>query len=130
MKEKYDIEPEYANHKTVLLSNHIGTDEAVMHLIPSALEQLTKHVNMDLNKKCITYASPKLPVPIYKMSCFEVFKCEYMEVKISEAVGMISAETLSPCPPGCIVIDLGEQIQESHLSFFKEGDVITVIKQE
>jgi hypothetical protein len=39
---------------------------------------------------------------------------------------MVSAEIKSPCPPGCIVIDLGEQIQSGHMVFFEDDEEIEV----
>jgi hypothetical protein len=40
---------------------------------------------------------------------------------------MVSGNIFSPCPPGCIVIDIGEEIQEGHLKFFSEDFELEVL---
>ena len=48
-------------------------------------------------------------------------------MKLKDAIGMVSGSIYSPCPPGCIVIDIGEEIQEGHLKFFGENFELEVL---
>ena len=48
-------------------------------------------------------------------------------MKLKDSIGMVSGSIYSPCPPGCIVIDIGEEIQESHLKFFNEDFELEVL---
>lgn len=48
-------------------------------------------------------------------------------MKLKDAIGMVSGSIYSPCPPGCIVIDIGEEVQEGHLKFFGEDFELEVL---
>ncbi len=49
------------------------------------------------------------------------------KILMKDATGRISADTKSPCPPGCIILDIGEEIQARHLKYFEEDVEINVL---
>ena len=57
----------------------------------------------------------KLPDLLYELTLDECYNKDTEEVLINEAVGRISLEIKSPCPPGCIVLDIGQIITKEHL---------------
>ena len=70
---------------------------------------------------------PDLPTPDYALSISEAFQKKRKVMKLVDAIGMVSGSIYSPCPPGCIVIDIGEEIQEGHLKFFSEDFELEVL---
>jgi arginine/lysine/ornithine decarboxylase len=59
----------------------------------------------------------------------ECYNKEEEMIPFSEAVGRISLDIKSPCPPGCIVLDIGQRIKEEHLKFFNGTEMVAVWKQ-
>ena len=49
------------------------------------------------------------------------------KIFMKNSIGRVSADTKSPCPPGCILLDIGEIIQTRHLKYFDEDDYINVL---
>lgn len=57
-----------------------------------------------------TLCKPELPIPEYTLSINECFEKKRIRVRLKDAVGCVSGSIYSPCPPGCVVIDIGEEI--------------------
>ena len=57
-----------------------------------------------------TLCKPELPTPEYVLSINESFERKRRTVKLKDAIGQVSGSIYSPCPPGCVVIDIGEEI--------------------
>lgn len=121
----HNIDPEVFNSQSVLLSCHVGTHKDVYDIVPKAIKQLLNEGAPATLAK--TICSPELPTPEYALNISESFERRREKRKLRDAVGMVSGSIYSPCPPGCIVIDIGEEIQEGHLKFFGEDFELEVL---
>ena len=74
-----------------------------------------------------TLCRPDLPTPEYALTLSEAFSKKRKTMKLKDSIGMVSGSIYSPCPPGCIVIDIGEEMQESHLKFFNDDFELEVL---
>lgn len=122
---KHMVDPEVFNSQSVLLSCHIGTHSDVYDIVPKALKSLLREGAPAT--LATTLCRPDLPTPEYSMTISECFEKRRQRMKLRDAVGMVSGSIYSPCPPGCIVIDIGEEIQEGHLKFFGEDFELEVL---
>lgn len=127
LRDQYQIDPEVFNSQSVLLSCHIGTDEEAYARLPKAIKRLINEGAPSRFAK--TLCRPDLPTPDYAMTIDEAFTKKRKTMKLKDAIGMVSGSIYSPCPPGCIVVDIGEEIQEGHLKFFNEDFELEVLEQ-
>ena len=113
LKDIYLIDPENANAQMVLISFHIGTSSEIVDELFEAIKSI-KNTSGDfpqiLAHKSDLVKSTKLPIPEYRFSINEVFQKKWVPVQIKDSVGRVSASIQSPCPPGCIILDIGEII--------------------
>jgi len=96
-------------------------------MIPLAVKRLLKEGAP--SKIARTLCRPDLPTPEYVMTISESFEKKRARMLLKDAIGMVSGSIYSPCPPGCIVIDIGEEIQEGHLKFFAEDFELEVLTE-
>ena len=121
------MDPETFTDTSCLISYHIGTPDNFSDKILAAISQMHETpTDVRTVSHGITDQLPDLEYEIPMRDCF-VRDCE--EIPIESAVGRISLSLESPCPPGCIVLDIGQRIVEKHLKFFKPTDLVWVIKQ-
>ena len=79
-----------------------------MALFIDAIRDIASHEIASEVTPLKTIAKPEFPVPIYVYNINECFEHETIKIPIKDAVGKTSAETMTACPPGCIVIDIWE----------------------
>jgi arginine/lysine/ornithine decarboxylase len=70
----------------------------------------------------------ELPDLQYSLPLNDCYNQDFEVLLITEAVGRISLDIKSPCPPGCIVLDIGQIIEEKHLQFFHPYEKVVVCK--
>ncbi len=111
------IEPELADHKKVLLFITIGEDLSRMKEVKKAFEILaTRYRN---TTKPITYPHPP-PLPPQELTPEEALKSSSESVELLSSLGRVSAQMVTPYPPGLPVISYGERITLEVIEYIQE----------
>jgi arginine/lysine/ornithine decarboxylase len=99
-----------------LLTIGLGSTDEDAQMVFDAVAQLASDQSSfsEVNKIMLG-TNDKLPDLVYELTLDECYNKDTEEVSIKDAVGLISLEIKSPCPPGCIVLDIGQIITEEHL---------------
>ena len=113
LMRKSNIEPEYTGTwHIVLLLSPFNTDQDFLRLI--SFFENTKFEKVTIGTEKIT-----IPKPQTKMSMHDAFFANSEIIKIDKAIGRISAETISTCPPGVPIVVCGEEILEFSQKYLK-----------
>ena len=111
-----NIDPETYTPNSCLLTIGLGSTDEDAKMVFDAIAQLASDQSSfsEVNKIMLG-TNDKLPDLLYELTLDECYDKDSEEVSINEAVGRISLEIKSPCPPGCIVLDIGQIITKEHL---------------
>ena len=125
--DKFKIEDELANEKSVLFLTGIGTTKSKLNKLKKALIKISKQVSSETGsefeeQKCTEICEPKVVFSPQK-----VYNMDYKSVKVEACIGQISKELIINYPPGMPIIIPGELIQESHLPLLKDYTTIKVL---
>lgn len=124
--EKYKIEDELANEKSVLFLTGIGTNPKKLKKLQQALVKISKK----LKKEEITeqeYIARECVEPKVVFTPAKVYNQEYKIAKLEDSVGKICNELVVKYPPGMPVIVPGELIQQEHVDFLREKETIKIL---
>lgn len=70
--------------------------------------------------------NPSVLLPEMAMSPREAFFAPGCRIASQDTVGRIAKETIVHCPPGIPVLFPGEKIQQAHLPYLPDGDVLVI----
>ncbi|MFN8673073.1 MAG: aminotransferase class I/II-fold pyridoxal phosphate-dependent enzyme [Candidatus Sericytochromatia bacterium] len=119
MNQNHNIQPEMATLYNVLCLVTIGNDRRDLdRLIESVRDVAT---NNEYTKDYETdYLLPEIPaIPKMAISPREAFYADLEEVNFSESAGRISAEVISPYPPGIPILIPGEIITDETIYYLR-----------
>lgn len=126
---KYKIEDELANDKSVLFLTGIGTSKNKLNKLKNALIKISKSVcekscllNEDEQNKNLNYPNPQLAI-----SPRMAFNQPYKNIKTKDSIGEISQELIMNYPPGIPILIPGEIIKDEHLAFLSEYEYIKIL---
>lgn len=136
---KYKIEDELANEKSVLFLTGIGTSKAKLKKLKNALIKTANKTAKDILKKANEADESaqiesenksrflNYPAPQVVCSPLQAFNKPFKLIKKEDAAGQISQEVIIEYPPGIPLLLPGELIQEGHLTFFKDNEKIKIM---
>ena len=125
--EKYNIEDELANEKSVLLLMGLGTTKSKLKKIEKALTEIC------LNNIKITYEdNSNVPVfnpvePRVRYIPSLVWNQPYKEVELKYALARVSMELIMDYPPGIPILIPGEVIKKEHIAYLSGRQKIKVL---
>lgn len=111
------VEPELADHKNVLLFITIGEDVGRMREVKKAFEVLA--VKYRNTAKLITYPHPP-PLPPQELTPEEALRTSSESVDLLSSLGRVSAQIVTPYPPGLPVVSYGEKITSEVIEYIQE----------
>lgn len=121
---EHGIEPEYANIcYIVFIITPMNTEQELNKLYDVFLKmisQCSKGFKMSGNVVNTNF------LPVKHMKPRDALFSESRFVKLSDALNMICAETISPCPPGIPVVMPGEVISQEVVSILEQYGVVSV----
>jgi lysine decarboxylase len=118
LNQKHKIQVELADVDTILLIVSVGNRIKDISRLIKALEQVVSTIQKRHNGYKIS--SYPMELPELLMSPREAVFSRTKVVAIDSAIGMISAETFSPYPPGIPVLNPGERLSEGVIHYVKE----------
>lgn len=133
MYKKYGIEFEIVNDRGVLAYLGVGTSTKKLQKLAFSLikaEKLLKSSYVgDVSEKTIntTLTAKNFIIPETVYTPHECLNKKSKKMKLSEAVGLVCAETLLNYPPGIPLLIPGEIIKPEHLSYFSKDAFVMVI---
>ena len=123
--EKYNIEDELANEKSVLFLTGVGTTKAKLKKLEKAL------IDLCANNIKITEETPQKhfePVePRVRYIPNLVWGREYKEIELKYALSRVSMELIADYPPGIPVLLPGEVIKKEHIEYLSGRQKIKVL---
>ncbi|MDD3237727.1 MAG: aminotransferase class I/II-fold pyridoxal phosphate-dependent enzyme [Candidatus Gastranaerophilales bacterium] len=123
---KYKIEDELANDKSVLFLTGIGTDKKKLTKLKKALAKISKKALKE--NKIIDDNSNYVNIePKVVFAPANVYNQDSIEFQKEDAVGKIANELIVNYPPGMPILIPGELVQEAHLPFLKDKDTLKVL---
>ncbi|OGI21124.1 MAG: hypothetical protein A2287_10010 [Candidatus Melainabacteria bacterium RIFOXYA12_FULL_32_12] len=124
LQEKYNIEVEMDNDKSILALTGIGTSKKKLDKLAIAIMNSRK--SLKKFEKQENFITPLvLPEIIYSPQ--EALHKKSKVVNIKDSIGLVAAETIVTYPPGIPIITTGEKIKETHLKALNHLTQITVI---
>ena len=125
--EKYNIEDELANEKSVLLLTGLGTTKSKLKKIEKALIEICS------NNIKITYEdNSNVPVfnpvePRVRYIPSLVWNQPYKEVELKYSLARVSMELIMDYPPGIPILIPGEVIKKEHIAYLSGRQKIKVL---
>lgn len=127
--DKYKIEDELNNEKSVLFLTGIGTTKKKLNILKKALIKISKkqlkkgsETEQEMADDSTIICEPKVALTPQK-----VHSLGYKTIKTEESVGHICKEIIINYPPGMPILAPGEIIQDEHLSIIKTHKTIKVL---
>ncbi|GFP26159.1 arginine decarboxylase, partial [Candidatus Hakubella thermalkaliphila] len=117
LSRELKIEPELADHKNVLLFITIGEDVSRLKEVKKAFEILAdKYRN---TTKPVIYPHPP-PLPPQELTPEEALRTSSESVDLLSSLGRVSAQIITPYPPGLPVVSYGEKITPEVIEYIQE----------
>lgn len=107
--EQYGIVPEYAHHQGVLCYLSLMNTEDDLAMIADALDQLEIKAGLE---HLVSFSFAKAS---RHLTFDQVDGCQQELVPLSESIGRICAQQITPYPPGVPLLMPGELIEEPHI---------------
>ncbi len=123
--EKYGIEDELANEKSVLFLTGLGTSKSKLKKLEKALSEICANnikITEDDSEKHFEPIEPRV-----KYTPGLVWGREYKEVELKYALSRVSMELIADYPPGIPVLLPGEVIKKEHLEYLSDRQKIKVL---
>jgi len=118
MLQKYGIEDELANEKSVLYLTGIGTPVSKLKKLKNALKRVCLEEKGSGSLECRDALYTLEPQVKYTPA--EVWNKPFKEIDIKSSIGCISMETAYDYPPGAPVLISGEIIQKEHIEYLAD----------
>lgn len=124
--EKYNIEDEMANEKSVLFLTGIGTTKTKLKKLEKALKEICmNNIKISYDNTDIKVFTPIEPRVRYIPAL--VWNKPYKEVEIKYALARVSMELIMDYPPGIPILLPGEVIKKEHIAYLKDRQKIKVL---
>ena len=123
LSERFNIEDELANQKSVLFLTGIGTTKKRLNRLKKALLKIAKE--KELENHC-EFETTSQPQPQVKFAPSVLRLAKSVDKKKDEAVGKIANQLVVPYPPGIAVLMPGEIVQKWHAQNI-EDETIAVL---
>lgn len=123
LSERFNIEDELANQKSVLFLTGIGTTKKRLNRLKKALLKIAKE--KELENHC-EFETTSQPQPQVKFAPSVLRLAKSIDKKKDEAVGKIANQLVVPYPPGIAVLMPGEIVQKWHAQNI-EDETIAVL---
>ena len=124
----YGIEVESASDIGVLILCNLGNKHSDFVYLADALEKIATSDHKDIyyleNRKHMPMIEPEIV-----MSLRDAYYADKEVIKKEDAIGRISAEVITECPPGISILLPGELITEEHLPYLNDYENLEVVKQ-
>ncbi len=124
--EKYNIEDELANEKSVLFLTGIGTTKSKLKKLEKALIEISSN-NIKITQDEENYNIFSNVEPRVKYTPALVWKMPYKEVELKYAISRVSMELILDYPPGIPILIPGEVIKKEHIDYLKNRKKIKVL---
>lgn len=120
MSNKYGIEDELANEKSVLYLTGIGTSEAKLKKLEKALFDLCDN-NILLTQSKSKYDILASVEPRMRYTPSALWGKMYKEVDIQHSLARVSMELIADYPPGIPILLPGEVIKKEHIDYLSDS---------
>ncbi len=119
LKERYGIYPEMADPHHVVLVVTVANTAKDLETLQQALLELAvwenpSHLKMPMEA---------LPKPRMAMSPREAWSAPRKTLPLKKAMGYISADMVSVCPPGAAILVPGQYLDGETLAYLQEADI-------
>lgn len=125
LRLKYNIQIELSDIFNIIALITIGHSKDDLDRLIEALEDISRNSSKDnLTSSDLFHKYMKKPIilpdfPPFKMSPREAFFSSYKTINFSNAKGFISAEVVTPYPPGIPILCPGEEITQEIIDYIK-----------
>ena len=124
--DKYNIECELANEKSVLLLTGVGTDKSKLKKLEKALINAAGE-NIKITNETETVKPFYAVEPRVRYTPASVWGKPAKEVELKYALSRVSMELIADYPPGIPVLLPGEVIRKEHINFLEGRKKIKVL---
>lgn len=124
LRDEYNIQLELGDANNVLAIMSLGDTKEHIDALIDAMKDLSKRFG---HQDELTYVHIPMECPINALSPREAFYRDKESVKLKDAIGRVSGESLMAYPPGIPMITPGELITEdivSYVEFLKEQNTL------
>ena len=119
LNNRYKIEEEFSNHKSMLFICGVGTNVRKLNKLCIALNEISENTN----KKCFTDAVIRYDLPDMKYTPRQAFFQDKVSIDTKNAINKISAEAITAYPPGIPVLLPGEVISKDILNKIEQSHI-------
>ncbi len=126
LSEKFNIEDELSNNKSVLFLTGIGTTKKKLSRLLKALNQIASDnitLTIDNNER----DDFSMSEPRVKFAPSEIFNKKAVEVEQKKLLARVAMETIINYPPGIPILLPGEIIRKEHLQYIKDKETFKVL---
>lgn len=124
--EKYNIEDELANEKSVLFLTGIGTAKLKLKKLEKALIEICAN-NIKITNDNDFQSDSILPEPRVRYIPSLIWNKPYKEVELKYALSRVSMELIIDYPPGIPILLPGEVIKKEHIEYMRNKQKIKVL---
>lgn len=122
LNNDYNIEEEFTNNQALLFITGIGTDAKKLKTLSKALNKIAK-----LKQEIIEHTEFKYEIPKTKFTPRDAYFTQAATKPKKQTIGLVSAETIVPYPPGIPLILPGEIIDEQVLSYIDKSKIKVIL---
>ena len=126
LSEKFNVEEELSNDKSVLFLTGIGTTKKKLSRLLKVLKQIASD-NITLTVHNNELGDFKISEPRVKYSPGEIFNKKAVEVEQKYLIARVAMETVINYPPGIPILLPGEVIRKEHLQFIQDKETFKVL---
>ena len=117
--DKYNIEDELANDKSVLLLTGIGTTKAKIKKLEKALIEIASD-NIKIIDITSSYKPFEAVEPRVRYTPSLVWDKPYKEIELKYSVSRVCMDVIADYPPGIPILLPGEVIKKEHIDFLSQ----------
>lgn len=126
LSDKYNIEDELSNEKSVLLLFGLGTTKQKLKKIAKVLSEVSMS-NIKISEDKSSYCRFCSVEPRVRYIPSLVWNRPYKEIELKYALSRVSMELITDYPPGIPVLLPGEVIKKEHLDYLADRKKIKVL---
>jgi lysine decarboxylase len=121
LREKYRIQPEYADNNHVLLIVTPGNSREDLNKLVVSLVLIAKEYGEISDRKVKKIDFPNPPIGKQEVSPREAYNRQFVLLPLPETIGEIAAELVCPYPPGIPVVCPGEKITAEAVDYLRQA---------
>lgn len=122
LRQEHGIEPELWDGENILFVLGIGNTVEDIRVLKRALKRLRDDYRGGFERKARVRCELP-PLPPLRRTPREAFYSPKQKISLRDSLGRVSAETISPYPPGVPVIVMGEEITPEVLEILHNREV-------